>query len=275
MDLGCTLFLHTRASLAAQSGPAAASEAAAANLPSGTGSGGLLAVVEVVLVERCDSGVPCAEYSAGWCAIPLEHPAGSGTGDAPSPYPAAAARAGAGHGSEGAASFTPKHTRAGCTPLAARCARQPASPAAAPAPAAGAGAGSSPFSPLRSGVMAARLGAHSMLCVPVYVGSPRLLLLQRALPPGQCPAPPMLAADGAECRLHYQVCMLGGESMQVDGALMLLWDQTVMQQQPTPWHAGPPCAVPTCYHQMLNPATEQSWTCLRPPSATASLMCAV
>jgi len=77
--------------------------------------------------------------------------------------------------------------------------------AAAKRAAAAAAHGGSPFSPLRSGVMAARLGTHSLLCVPVFVGSPRYLLLQRTLAPGQCPAPPQLLADGAECRLHYQV----------------------------------------------------------------------
>lgn len=63
-----------------------------------------------------------------------------------------------------------------------------------------------PLSPLQAGALAARLGTGGSLSVPVFVGSPRWLVLHRASPPGKCPAPPQLLADGAECRLHFQVC---------------------------------------------------------------------
>jgi hypothetical protein len=61
------------------------------------------------------------------------------------------------------------------------------------------------WSPLRNGRMAAQQGAAGRLCVPVFVGSPRYLLLSRLLAPQQRLHPTPLLADGAACRLHYEV----------------------------------------------------------------------
>lgn len=53
--------------------------------------------------------------------------------------------------------------------------------------------------------MAAQLGAGGELCVPVFVGSPRYLLLRQLLPAHLRLPPELLLADGAACRLHYRV----------------------------------------------------------------------
>ncbi|KAL4443404.1 hypothetical protein ABPG75_011141 [Micractinium tetrahymenae] len=194
VDLDSTFYLSTRAPLAA-GGPPNTSPAAGSGgaLPFGTssggGGGGVLAVVEVVLVERGDGGLVSAEYSAAWCAIPLEvQPGSSGgvaSGGSGALIPAAAG--GSAAAVPGAAAVTPRAGQRG------KGVHGPHSPAPG-----------SPYSPLRAVIMAARLGAQFLLCVPLFVGSPRFLLLQRALPAAQCPPPPQLLADGAECRLYYQ-----------------------------------------------------------------------
>lgn len=62
-----------------------------------------------------------------------------------------------------------------------------------------------PPCPLDAGCLLAQLGAGGALSVPVFTGSPRVLLLRQALPPAKWLALTPLLADGAECRLHYQV----------------------------------------------------------------------
>ena len=197
VDVDTTLWLRSRAAMAPAALPRVSDGAdAAATTVHGiahppaaaatAGCGGLLAVVEVVLVERSDAGVACAEYSAAWCAIPLELPGG--------------ASAACGSAACGSGAPAPASRRPGAVPAALGCcgvATQAASLARAPQP-------RSPCSPLRAGVMAARLGAHSTLCVPLFVGSPRWLACSASLPLGQCPPPPQLLADGAACRLHFQ-----------------------------------------------------------------------
>lgn len=169
VHLDGTFFLSSRAPLAAGGAARAARGAASADaLPSnGSGGGGVLAVVEVVLVERGAGSVTSAEYSAAWCAMPLEALPGTGSssGSGLGATPAGAAVAAA----PGAAEATPRAGQRGQGPHGN-----------APAP-------GSPHSPLRAGVMAARLGAQSVLSVPLFVGSPRFLLLLHALPAAQCP----------------------------------------------------------------------------------------
>lgn len=187
LDLESTFFLSTRAPLGASAGACTASGAGTAgalpSVASGSGSG-VLVVVEVVLVEHGEGGIVSSEYSAAWCAIALgsQHGSGSGSGGLTPALSGAGGATGAG--------------MVAATPLAGRR-RGRGIHSHSPTPA-------SPCSPLRAGVMAARLGAHSLLSVPLFVGSPRFLLLQHALPAAQCPPPPQLLADGAECRLFYQ-----------------------------------------------------------------------
>lgn len=174
-----------------------------ATAPKGGSGGALAAVVEVILVERGEDGVTLNEFSAGWAMVPLF---GDGCSSAGGCSDAQPARAGPGIISPGSPSKAALGIATSSKPsCAARgglrlgsclgCAAAPASPA----PAGG------PLSPLQSGALAARLGAGASMSVPVFVGSPRWLVLRQASPPGTCEAPPQLLADGAECRLHFQV----------------------------------------------------------------------
>ncbi len=222
LSLDYTLYLHTRAVLADHNAQhssgsgsstatgASGSTSAAAAVGGASSGGGLAAVVEVVLVERGEDGVMLNEFSAGWSMVPLggsgdvigggshgihsssphPHPAGPGIIASGSPSKAPLGDA-ASNGRTGASSARGKLRLGSCL----GCGAAPASPDPA----------SEPLSPLQFGALAARLGTGGSMSVPVFVGSPRWLLLHQASPPGHCPAPPQLLADGAECRLHFQV----------------------------------------------------------------------
>lgn len=202
VDLSWDLFLHTRAVLG---GPASPSPARCSLGPAGGSShpaaepARLLAVVELVLLERSEEGVTLSEVSAGWCAVPLSPAAGSAVGT---------------HAPHTAAAFAsppaspPKLPAVGV--LATQQRQRPGRLAACLGTCAGAPATRSPEacpppSPLRAGCLAARMGAGGALSVPLFVGSPRYLLVRREAPAG-CPPPAQLLSDaGAECRLFYSV----------------------------------------------------------------------
>lgn len=208
------MYLHTRVALLRHStgsssggsstGTGAVGSGGAAAAIGGCG-GSLAAVVEVVLVERGEDGVMLNEFSAGWSMVPLAGSGGGGGGGgSPNPRaagpgvtaPASPSKAGlsisASIGRNGNSRSRGTLRLGSCL----GCSAAPSSPVLA----------HEPLSPLQAGALAARLGAGGSLTVPVFVGSPRWLLLHQASPPGKCPAPPQLLADGAECRLHFQVC---------------------------------------------------------------------
>lgn len=184
----------------------------------------MLAVVEVVLVERSEGGVMLNEFSAGWCAVPL---GGAADGCASGGFGGHAAGPGsAAPGSPG------KAARRGGAPSSGwrlggclSCAAAPGSPLADGGAAA----------PLQCGALATRLGAGGTMSVSVFVGSPRWLVLRQALPPGKCPAPMQLLADGAECRLHYRVRgvggMQGGQGRGQHGAAWALMQESSVLRQ--------------------------------------------
>ena len=196
VDLSWSLFLHTRAALGGVR-PGSPS-------PHGPGGGGtarLLAVVELVLLERSEDGVTLSEASAGWCTVPLSPAAGSAFGSTPAPAHAAAAAFAS------PPSSPPKLPAVGV--LATHQRQRPGLLASCLGACAGAPATRSPQacppSPLRAGCLAARLGAGGALSVPLFVGSPRYLLVRQEAPAG-CPPPTQLLSDaGAECRLFYSL----------------------------------------------------------------------
>lgn len=206
VDLDLPVYLHTRA-------PVLASDPAAAPLA---------AIAELVLVERAEDGVVVGEYSAGWASIPLHLPTGAES------YPPLQPSDGSGRvfAAPGSAPTSPQAAGAPASPAmgiaswAAGAALPPGSPL-------GNRRGSTAASPAnaaawQSGMTAAAFGGGGvpgrpvMHCVSVVVGSPRYLVLAREMPEGACPPPPLLAAEGAECRLHYLVrCIASGVHVSI------------------------------------------------------------